>query len=536
MNQKHFINVIICIMTFIFTPLGVRANSLIEDVSDDNVLTSEMNYNFKFFEVNVSESNDYFVEFWLMPARYSDGTYTSFYVYVNDEYQGVITPTKDNWQAIRMDMGETISLSKGRNIIKIGVPSPEIPSVETIKIALTDSEAIISSNAYEDFCGRIEDGMSYSMPEAEEIMSYSNKAPAFSVKHFFDVPLKYTFYKLFKFEEGEKVFLNTYSDSEHCMDVIFCGPERIILVNGSDSDKSEIKDVPMTYGTIQIGTIGGPFYSLASSEELQGLNWKGISVKYKDVSVHTINKYIEIPKTGVYLVRLRHKEPGKTGIANLCLNGKYFYNNLPISFSYVECAIPADGNEYGSMTCSKNPDTDDPFLFIHGASADRIVGIGENAPYWMQMVHSISESDDYVIQEYKVKTSGLSVSNSSSINPESTCDIIAGLDQSLFEIDPELKEVSKRDITDSQATRIASALDVTISGSLDCNGVIEILSKESIIRVAISDISGRILKSFDGNGSSMSISRSSIDFENPGLYILCVDTENGSVSQKVLVN
>ena len=80
MNQKHFINVIICIMTFIFTPLGVRANSLIEDVSDDNVLTGEMNYNFKFFEVNVSESNDYFVEFWLMPARYSDGTYTSFYV------------------------------------------------------------------------------------------------------------------------------------------------------------------------------------------------------------------------------------------------------------------------------------------------------------------------------------------------------------------------------------------------------------------------------------------------------------------------
>lgn len=57
------------------------------------------NFNFKSFEVVADAAQAYFVEFWLQPAKYINGQYTTFYVYLNNHYVGSITPTEGRWQS-----------------------------------------------------------------------------------------------------------------------------------------------------------------------------------------------------------------------------------------------------------------------------------------------------------------------------------------------------------------------------------------------------------------------------------------------------
>lgn len=108
-------------------------------------------FNFKNFEVEVPQAGLYYAELWLQPARYADGLYTTFWVYVNDVFVGKITPTFGNWQSTRITDNETLTLNEGRNTISIAAKAPEVPDVETIKLALTDSDASISSEAFETY-------------------------------------------------------------------------------------------------------------------------------------------------------------------------------------------------------------------------------------------------------------------------------------------------------------------------------------------------------------------------------------------------
>ena len=61
------------------------------------------NYNFKSFEVEVSAAGSYYTEFWLLPPKYANNRYSTFFIYVNENYIGTINPTIGNWQAVRVD-------------------------------------------------------------------------------------------------------------------------------------------------------------------------------------------------------------------------------------------------------------------------------------------------------------------------------------------------------------------------------------------------------------------------------------------------
>lgn len=57
------------------------------------------NYNFKSFEVEASEAGSYYTEFWLLPTKYANNCFSTFMIYVNENYIGTINPTVGNWQA-----------------------------------------------------------------------------------------------------------------------------------------------------------------------------------------------------------------------------------------------------------------------------------------------------------------------------------------------------------------------------------------------------------------------------------------------------
>lgn len=74
--------------------------------------STDGNFNFKSFEVEAPQAGEYYTEFWLQPARYANDQYTTFMVYVNNEYVGDITPSVGNWQSARVNDNETINLIK----------------------------------------------------------------------------------------------------------------------------------------------------------------------------------------------------------------------------------------------------------------------------------------------------------------------------------------------------------------------------------------------------------------------------------------
>lgn len=74
-------------------------------MSDSDILSIKREYeasdeikNYKTFIVEADYEGEYNAGFWLLPAKYSDGNYTNFEVYVNGTNVGFITPTKGNWQ------------------------------------------------------------------------------------------------------------------------------------------------------------------------------------------------------------------------------------------------------------------------------------------------------------------------------------------------------------------------------------------------------------------------------------------------------
>ena len=135
MSKNQIITALLWLMVCFSSIPKINATSPKGIEAEDLSLAEEPDLNFKSFEVNVSEAGIYYAEFWLLPAEYADGSYTKFHVYANGNLIGHINPTKGNWQAIRIDENETVNLKRGVNIIKIGVPSPEMPTVETIKLA-----------------------------------------------------------------------------------------------------------------------------------------------------------------------------------------------------------------------------------------------------------------------------------------------------------------------------------------------------------------------------------------------------------------
>lgn len=65
--------------------------------------TTDGNLNYKNFHVEASEAGVYYTEFWLLPSRYPDNSYSTFNIYLNRNYIGSINPSVGNWQSARVE-------------------------------------------------------------------------------------------------------------------------------------------------------------------------------------------------------------------------------------------------------------------------------------------------------------------------------------------------------------------------------------------------------------------------------------------------
>lgn len=538
MKKKHLL-VALGFMLATATPLCVNAqDSSTTGITDSYALTVKGEYetsdgtvNCKNFVVETQQAGNYYAEFWLLPAKYADNTFTTFSVYVNDEYVGAIRPSSGNWQSARLENAETIALAQGCNTITIATQAPEFPEVETVRVALNDAEAVINAGDYEEY---LENAcMEESYPVASEqngISTMSLPKNTNGVCQFNNIPLAYTFYKRVTLTQGQNIFITSSSVAAHDLDVVYFGSPSISMPSSAPARTG--------IGPTIIQPGGNPYlkpdiiYTPATSEETQGLNWKGISESAINSTMQVATVRMTVPKSGIYLVRVRTRVSGAYSVADLNINGEYFYENVPITFYKVNCTIPADGNEYATMTCCATYTVDDPFLFIHGGAGDRIVGVNDDGPDSRLNEYGLSLWDSYIKQRYYIPTSAISISSYSSSKPVSTCAIIARLNENGGESNNLI--MNRKEVT-SNIENTTADNTIAISYATSRNNAIAVIAKERLNRVSAYGLSGRLLGSANIQGTSALVDLADLNVTMPGFYVITVDTDNSSVSKKIVV-
>lgn len=494
--------------------------------SSDGVL------NYKTFQVEAEADGEYYAGFWLLPARHADKSLTTFTVFVNGEKAGAITPTDGNWQYAVLDDDIAIDLLAGDNFISIATTAPEIPEVECVRVADNREGAVISSEAYDSFLADAIAGNDIEVAEQEPAITLAaNSRPDF----LWDFELRYSFFKKIKFTKGENIFISSSSDKPHIMDVMYCGEYK--EVDPFPSFPSDPIPVGISPKGFEVGIEPHPttkfFY--ATSEEMQGLNWKNESEKVtgSKSQVATL-KITSIPKTGVYLIRIRTKDNSVQGVVDVHVDNDYFFEEIPISRSFRAASMPADGVEYASMTKSDNPTQDNAMIFIHGNGSDKVVGWNDDGPADKIKENDLDRHDAYISQVYKVPTSGISVSSTSSSKPVSKCHVITRMAVS------DGQSSSQKKVPEGINTASISRLNmesegISIPGSVKFGDGLVISSESRIKELYVFDMAGNMLAKRAVDSDRISMPLSSLNIDSVGVYVVTVATDRSKVSGRILV-
>lgn len=115
-----------------------------KEVNGDNAITS--------FEVEVSNTGEYYASFWMFPTKLKDGTFASYDVAVNGNVlTEKLNPTVGDWQSLSLSNNGRIFLKKGANIVSVIGKVPDVPNVEHVKFSVEYAQSRINDNAYKEY-------------------------------------------------------------------------------------------------------------------------------------------------------------------------------------------------------------------------------------------------------------------------------------------------------------------------------------------------------------------------------------------------
>lgn len=468
-------------------------------------------YNYAKFQVTAPEDGKFYANFWLLPAKYADGTYTNYIVKVNDDYAATIETSKGNWQSAQPNGDGRLYLEKGINTISIGTPSPEYPDVETIKLAEYYAEAVISSDAYDDYQKLAKNNATkVSLSDALR----QSKSSLHSISDAVSMPLGYSFYQIKKFRKNYPLFVSSSSVVEHAIDIFFYGKE------------VSYRSAPVLRDSTLIGpTITVKMKLITDSERMQGYNWKAPAEFSPSTGKYVAKTRIKLPEDGYYFIRLRSKESELLSTADVNINFQS-YEDVPIYYSAQPYRVADNGKVYG-VSVTGDPDAD-PIVFIHGNDADRIVGFNDD--YDPNQISGLtSETDSYIAQSYHVPTSVVSVASLNSLSPISTCYL-----NTYIKNDTPVESPQKEEIKNTHSQLFSKSL-IDIPGTVSLNSTIRISATEDINTIAFYKINGECLYVEKTSGNCFEKDVTSLNIQEQGIYIVNVETSTDFASQKIYV-
>lgn len=507
MKTKSCFRLIVAIVLAIVCSLSASAGNALTVTR--TTMTSDDIFNYKNFEVEASTTGAHHAEFWIHPAELENGTFTEYGVYVNGTFAGVITPSESGWQAAGIDNGAKLSLNAGSNVITVCTAGPEFPDVETVRVAINREEAKIDCKPFESFKAEAKSGM-IAEPEFEDniaVQLYENPIIRGAVS------LKYTFYKMIYLEEGTLFKMRTESETPHVVDiVIYANSDRPQNLNSSSSTyPSSIRDSQIISPEDFIDKIWNNM--LVSEEEMQQHNWVEYS-EYTEGDGEGTYIVTDIPKSGYYLVRVRTLDNTQAGTAKIVFVGKETFKDEVITCSKVDCALKAD-TRYLSLTTCADPENDDPMLFMHGENGN-VVGVNDDAQSVWRDEYELSKRDAALVQTYAKPTTAITVCNFSSLQPKSTCTVISRIPAYAITV-----QDSDTHIEMPEAVNLGSNLEVS--------------SSDNIRSVTVNGIYGNNIGTVKANDKEVNIPLSMVNVNNPGLYIVTVETDHGVKSSRLFV-
>lgn len=394
------------------------------------------------FTVKTPQKGTYYCNFWMLPTTYANDSCASYDVLLNNRQIGTLSAKQGGWQSLCLDGKPCISLEKGDNVLSVVGRGCDVPEVQQVKLAESHEAARINSEPYDCYLDRAKHGADesslYNVDGNVALLSTNGDNILIANK---EVPLKYSFYKIFELKEGQAISVYTISQDKHSVDVFYLGKKHTLLQ--ASLETQSVANV----STIISGPIRPDYkllYVKASTDEMQGLSWKRNSTD-EDGKQET-SLIIDIPKSGYYMVKLRSSEPFHLGTADVqfgrCEAGSNsftvwqdagLFTDVPMYYSNVSCVIPSNVQDISVITDSEGKKDCDPMLFVEGNAGHRIVGYSDDASSNERTVYGLSPLDACLGQIYKVSTTDVHVSSYSSLLPESTCEVRCGLNSELEE-------------------------------------------------------------------------------------------------------
>lgn len=486
----------------------------------------------------IDKDGSFYMYLWLLPAKMSDGSFAVFDVTVNNAKVGTISPKRGNWQLIGLDRDNSVNLQKGIVNIKIRTRARLIPQVERIEFSPRPLNPENIETKYDCYLDSIKQNC-VSFPEEEDfklsISSETGRLAVSPANSFKSEKLKpqYSYFTIQYFEKGEDITLTSSSEASHILDFQIYGKPDSGNFYGANMEKntgskqnSIIVNPPGIIGDQRIKP--AILHSAPTPAERQGLGWFFPSEKANNSQKQLAIGKIKIPMTGYYLIQLRTTKNGVSSVADLNINGSYFYEDMPISLCMTNCIIPADGNEYTAIA-STNSYRSDPVMFILGADAERLVGFNDDCYIDDRNKWSLKSMESCLSQAYNVVATKVCVTEYYSDVSTSEC---------VIEVFSGTRSTNSPQRCQSPGNNSTS--DVAIPHEerpciIRLGNAIMVNANKTIRSVSVATIDGVQIMNLEPVDNNVTIP--SDELREKGIYIITIVSEDGDVySDKLLIS
>ncbi len=267
------------------------------------------------FKYSNCKKGNYYLEFWLCPAKHKDGTFEEYTIKVNGIAQNYkIKPTKSDWQSVKLPDGESVALNDGENTIQVISNERSVPNVDFIEVSPISNPINISDAAFQNYKANdilINDNLKL---KAAKNVDNLNENPLYDFSYSKDYQFKYTFYKSLYLDEDDYIELNVEGVGGH---------EAILFFFKNNNPEK---------------------YSWSQYPDEDG-------VAFLDVTA---------PEAGYYTILLKSLAPTHVGYCNLSINEDEYFDNVLVSgLSFF--LRPLVATEYNHFTVAYEGD---PMMWI----------------------------------------------------------------------------------------------------------------------------------------------------------------------------
>ena len=204
---------------------------------------------------------------------------------------------------------------------------------------------------------------------------------------------------------------------------------------------------------------------------------------------------------------------------------------MPVYYGYREVVYPADGNSYATVTITFDVESYsclDPVVFIEGSGGNegKIIAYNDDGEWERLRNLNLRGADSYLLKRYSQPARGFHLT-AGSYYPQARCVVLA-----------KAREADVlRALNDFTAlTQPSAGFEAGVHPNpVNIASILNIRSQETIKKIEVYDISGRLLQYRNISKLTAQIPVAELNIFKPGIYMLKLIAETGTTTKKLVV-